>query len=162
MIRWIKTLFTSTKPSEKVPFPGWDNVTNVLVVYDEHKDDVLEMTEKWRGEGKRVELIQWITPKPKKAFNNDNAFSDRDIRFGKFKDKTFAERWQTQVLVDCTVNSHKRFKRLLRKPTWHFAAGLNDAHAEVYDLYIPPKGNFSSRLTTLITYLNFINKQITT
>lgn len=119
----------------------------------------MALVNEWKSEGKKVDVIRWITPKPKDKKPIENGFSERDIRFGKFKDPSFAKRWHIQVFVDCTVQSHKRLKKLLNKQVWQFSAGLNDAHAENYDLFIPSKGSFALRLNTLRTYLNLINKQ---
>lgn len=154
---WISRLFSPSKTTDKKHYGGWPEVKQVLILFDNHKDLVHALAQKWADEGKEVNLIYWKTPAPKKDLRKD-CFTEKDIRFGKIINTKFDKHWNDGVLFDFTISTHKRLQRLLAVSSFDFMAGINGAHKSHYDLFTPyVDGKFESCLNTVESYIKIIN-----
>jgi hypothetical protein len=152
--RWFKSADNQDAPV----YRGYGAVRKVLLLVNDSLDEHL-----WKGvadalvkSNKQVEVVIWSLKGNKKSPH----LIPGDIFFGKIKKERIAQIWSNEydLLIDLSIFSHGKIKKLLSKKKDVVLCGIQELHADLYSLYIPVKGdNYAGSIDTLMKYLTTIN-----
>lgn len=155
---FFKRWFTSSENHPPPIYRGYNAIGKVLLFVQDSLDKKLweNVVDSFAKSNKQVEVVIWSQKGNKKSSH----LVPSDIFFGRIKKEIIEQKWSQEydLLIDFSLLSHGKIKKLLGSKKDVVICGIQEKHADLYSLYIPVKANnHQQSIDTLFKYLTTIN-----